>query len=61
MVPTANPVIEVDGESEFVITPVPETNVQAPLPTIGEFAAIIVVGDAIQSVWFEPAFAVVGI
>ena len=59
--PKPNPVTEVVGKSEFVITPVPETNVQVPVPTAGKFPFIVVVGEEIQSVWFEPAFAVVGI
>ena len=49
------------GKSEFVITPVPEINVQAPVPTEGKFPLIVVVGDEIQSVWLEPAVAIVGI
>ena len=59
-VPTAKPVMEVVGESEFVMTPVPETSVHAPVPTVAVFAFIEVVGDEIQSVWLEPAFAIVG-
>ena len=49
-VPIAKPVIEVVGESEFEITPDPETKVHTPEPTDGEFAAIIVVGDEIHKV-----------
>lgn len=37
-------------ESELVITPVPEINVQAPVPTVAALAFITVVGDEIQSV-----------
>jgi hypothetical protein len=49
-VPKPKPVIDVVGESEFVIVPEPETNVQAPVPTTAAFAFIVVVGDEIQSV-----------
>ena len=49
-VPKPNPVIVVVGESEFVIVPIPETNVQAPVPTVAVFAFIVVVGEEIQSV-----------
>ena len=49
-VPIANPVIEVVGESEFVITPLPETKVQTPIPTAAVLAVITVVGEEIQSV-----------
>ena len=50
LTPIANPVIEVVGESEFVITPVPETNDQVPTPTVAVLAVITVVGEEIQSV-----------
>lgn len=60
-VPIARPVTVVPGESEFVIIPVPETNVQAPVPTAGKFPFKVVVGEDTQSVWFDPAFAIVGI
>ncbi len=59
-VPIANPVIEVVGDSEFVTTPVPETKVQTPIPTVAVFAVIIVVGEEIQSVCVVPAFETVG-
>ncbi len=48
--PKPNPVIDVVGESELVITPVPETNVQAPVPTKGKFPFIVAIGDEIQTV-----------
>ncbi len=48
--PTANPVIVVVGNNELVITPLPETNVQTPVPTAGKFAAIMVLGLEIQMV-----------
>ncbi len=49
-VPVAKPVIEVVGESELVITPVPEINVQTPVPTVGVLAAITVVGEEMHKV-----------
>ena len=58
--PKPNPVIFVVGESEFEITPVPDTKVQAPAPIAGKFPFIDVFGEEIQSVWFEPALARVG-
>ena len=48
--PKPKPVMEVVGESEFVITPVPETNVHAPVPTVAAFAAISVFGLVIHNV-----------
>ena len=48
--PKPNPVIEVVGESELVITPVPETKVQTPVPIAGKFAFMTVAGEEIQSV-----------
>lgn len=60
-VPRPKPVIEVVGESEFVMVPDPEINVHAPVPTTAVFAFMVVVGDEIQSVWFKPALAMVGI
>ena len=49
-VPTAKPVMLVVGESEFVITPLPETKVQTPVPTVAVLAVMTVVGEEIQSV-----------
>ena len=60
-VPKAKPVIVVLGRVGFVIVPEPETKVHKPVPTVAVFAAIVVVGEEIQSVWLEPALAVVGI
>ena len=54
-------VIFVVGESEFVIVPLPETNVQTPVPIAGEFAAITALALEIQMVWLGPATAAVGI
>ncbi len=58
--PKPNPVIDDVGDNELVITPVPETKVQAPVPTVAALAFMTVVGEEIQSVWFVPAFAIVG-
>ena len=49
-VPSPNPVILVVGDNELVIIPVPETKVHAPVPTPGEFAFIVVVGEEIHKV-----------
>jgi hypothetical protein len=49
-VPNPKPVMLVVGESEFVIVPLPETKVQAPVPTTGVLAFIRVAGEEIQSV-----------
>ncbi len=59
--PKPNPVIDVVGDNELVMTPVPDTKVQPPDPIPGKFALITVVGEEIQSVWFVPALAIVGI
>lgn len=50
LVPTPNPVIVVFGESEFVIVPLPEISVHAPVPTVGVFPAITVFGLVIHSI-----------
>ena len=49
-VPNPKPVIEVVGESELVIVPLPDTNDHDPVPTTAGFAAIIAFGLEIQSV-----------
>jgi len=49
-VPKPNPKIDVVGEIELVIVPLPETKVQTPAPTIGVLADITVFGEEIQSV-----------
>lgn len=59
--PKPNPVILVVADKEFVITPVPETKVHAPVPIVGVLAFIVVVGDEMQSVCEEPAFEDVGV
>jgi hypothetical protein len=49
-VPVPSPVTDVIGESEFVIVPLPEIKVHAPVPIIGAFAAMVVTGFEMQSV-----------
>lgn len=60
LLPKPKPVIEVVGESELVIVPLPEINDHAPIPTVAEFAFIVVVGVEMQIVWLVPAVAIVG-
>ena len=43
-VPKPNPLIVVFGKVGFTIVPLPETNVQTPVPTVAVFAAIVVFG-----------------
>ncbi len=50
LVPTVSPVMVVTGEVGVVITPLPETFIHTPVPTPGAFAAIVAVGDEIQTV-----------
>ena len=49
-VPKPIPVIEVVGESEFVMVPLPEINDHDPIPTRAGLAFIVVVGEVIQSI-----------
>lgn len=48
--PIPNPVTDVVGKRELVITPVPETNVHAPVPSTGKFPFIVVDGEETQRV-----------
>ena len=59
-VPNPKPVIDVVGDNELLIVPLPETKVHKPVPTVGVFALMIVLGEEIQMVWVAPAFAIVG-
>ena len=59
-VPKPIPVIEVVGESELVIVPLPEIKVQTPVPNRAVLAPIKVFGLVIHKVWLVPALAVVG-
>lgn len=59
-IPGAKPVIEVVGESELVIVPLPEINVHAPVPTVAVLADIVAEGEEIQTVWLEPALEIEG-
>ena len=60
-VPKAKAVMFVFGRVGFAIVPEPETKVHKPVPTVGVFAAIVVVGEEIQSVCEGPAFEALGI
>jgi hypothetical protein len=59
-VPNPKLVIEVVGDNEFVIVPLPEINVHTPVPTVAVFAAMIVFGLLIHNVCDVPAFETVG-
>lgn len=48
-VPNPKPVMEVVGESEFVIVPLPDTNDHDPIPTNAVLAFIMALGLEIQS------------
>ena len=48
--PKAKPVIDVVGNNEFVIVPVPETKVQIPVPTVAVLAVMNVFGLLIHNV-----------
>src|SRR5690606_16734256 len=60
VVPTGTPVIVVVGEVGFVIVAVPDTTVQAPVPTTGVLALITNVLLSHCSISTGPASAVVG-
>ena len=60
-VPKPKAVIEEFGKVGEAIVPLPETSVHKPVPTIAVLAAMLVLGEEIQSVWEAPAFATVGI
>ena len=48
--PMPNPVTEVVAKSELVITAVPETKVQTPVPTVAKLPFMVVFGLLMQSV-----------
>ncbi len=48
--PSPIPVIEVPGDNEFVIVPLPDISDHVPTPTVAVLAAINVFGLEIQSV-----------
>ena len=56
--PVVNPVTPLVGELGVVTAPVPAVTVQAPVPTVGVFAASVAFG--LQMVWSAPAAATVG-
>ena len=43
-IPKPKPVMDVVGESEFVIAPLPETKVQTPVPITGILEAMVALG-----------------
>lgn len=50
LVPTVRPVIVEPGEEGLVIAPLPETNVQTPVPVTAVFAAMVAVPAVTQMV-----------
>jgi len=48
--PNPNPKIEVVGDNELVIVPLPEIRVHTPVPTVAELADMIAFGEEMQSV-----------
>lgn len=58
-IPAPKPVIVVTGDKEFVMIPLPETKDHAPLPTVGVFAAVVILDEEGQTVWDGPAFDIV--
>ena len=58
--PNPKPVTVVLGEVGLVITPLPETKVHNPVPTVGVLADNVPFGEETQSVCERPAFAMVG-
>jgi hypothetical protein len=59
VLPAGTPVTPELGEEGDVIVAVPETTDHNPLPTLGEFAAIVKL-PLLQFDWSLPALAVVG-
>ena len=53
--------IDVVGESEFVIVPLPDISDHVPVPTVAVLAVIKVFGLLMHIVWFELAEEMVGI
>lgn len=60
LTPNPSPLTADVGEPGVVIVPVPLTNVQVPVPTVGVLPAKVVLLAVIQSVWSGPAVATVG-
>lgn len=58
LMPAVNPVIEVVGESEFVMVPLPEIFVQVPVPPPVAVFAAITGTEPTHSVRLGPAFAI---
>ena len=53
--------IDVVGERELVIVPLPEIKLHVPVPTVAVLAVIKVFGLLMHIVWFVPADEMVGI
>lgn len=60
VIPAVKPVTVELASNEFVITPEPDTFIQAPLPAVGAFPAKVTDPVLAQIVWLGPAFAIVG-
>ncbi|MBL8157890.1 MAG: hypothetical protein JNM70_27395, partial [Anaerolineae bacterium] len=58
LVPNVNPVTVVFALVEEVTTPPPGNTDQVPVPVVGVLAAKVAVGELIQTVWLEPALAI---
>jgi len=58
LVPSVRPVTVVLGLVEEVITPPPVNTDQVPVPVVGVLAASVAFGELIQTVWFDPALAI---
>jgi len=56
-VPSVRPVTVELGLVEEVITPPPVNTLQVPIPVVGVLAASVAFGELIQTVWFDPALA----
>ncbi len=59
--PKLSPVTPVVGEVKLLIDPVPSNTDHKPVPTVGVFAAIVVVAVEIQIVCAGPALDILGL
>jgi hypothetical protein len=55
--PSVRPVTVVLAEVELVTTPPPVNTDQVPTPVVGVFAVKVAFGELIQTVWLDPALA----
>jgi hypothetical protein len=60
LVPSVRPVTVVLAEVELVTTPPPVKTDHVPVPVVGVFAARVAFGLEIQTVWLDPALAMLG-